>query len=56
MDEREWPHEKETEERTPTAQGDAADAEERTAGGVDPLTGEPGRPESSNADIPAAGQ
>ncbi len=55
MEQREWPDEKDTEERTPTAQGDAAETDERTAGGVDPLTGEPGRPESSNADIPAAG-
>lgn len=30
------------------------DHSERTAGGVDPQTGEAGPPESSNADIPAA--
>ncbi len=55
MEEREWPNEKDTEERTPTAPGESPESDERTAGGVDPLTGEPGKPESSNADIPAAG-
>ena len=58
MSERDWPDETETEtetgERTPTAQGDEPPADEKTPGGVDPLTGEQGRPQSSNADIPAA--
>lgn len=54
MSDHEWPDEQETGERTPAAQGDEPGADEKTAGGVDPLTGEQGRPQSSNADIPAA--
>ena len=56
MSEQDWPDETETEtgERTPTAQGDEPPGDEKTPGGVDPLTGEQGRPQSSNADIPAA--
>ena len=54
MSDRGWPeHEKEGEERTPP-EPDEEPETGRTAGGVDPLTGEQGETQSSNADIPAA--
>ena len=54
MSEREWPQtNEEGEDRTPPEQGRGPETG-KTPGGVDPLTGEPGEPESSNADIPAA--
>jgi hypothetical protein len=54
MSEQGWPQpEKEGEERTPPEPDEAPEAG-RTAGGVDPLTGEQGETQSSNADIPAA--
>ncbi len=49
----EWPEERGTDERTPS-EPDEPPRTGKTAGGVDPLTGEQGEPESSNADIPAA--
>ena len=49
-----WPQaEKEGEERTPPNPDEEPEAA-KTAGGVDPLTGEQGEGQSSNADIPAA--
>ena len=52
MDEREWPEE-ETGERLPAEPADDVEIG-RTAGGADPVTGDEGPPDSSNADIPAA--
>ena len=54
MAERDWPLDKETGERTPSQSDEAVEDPGETAGGADPVTGEPGRPQSSNADIPAA--
>jgi hypothetical protein len=51
MEERDWPREKETDERLP-AEDESTPAP--TPGGVDPVTGEQGPSESQNADIPAA--
>ncbi len=52
MSEHEWPEEKETDERLPAEPADEVEPS-RSPGGVDPVTGEQGPPESSNADIPA---
>ncbi|MDQ3858481.1 MAG: hypothetical protein M3327_08565 [Actinomycetota bacterium] len=54
MSEQGWPERgKEGEERTPP-EPDEEPETDKTAGGVDPLTGEQGETQSSNADIPAA--
>jgi hypothetical protein len=53
MSEREWPDPRNTEEKTPTQPGEAPETG-KTAGGVDPKTGEQAEPQSSNADIPAS--
>jgi hypothetical protein len=52
MTEQAWPHDEERGEETPTEQGDAPEPR-KVPGGIDPLTGEPGEPESSG-DIRAA--
>ena len=52
MEERDWPEEKDTDERLPAEPADDVEPS-RSPGGVDPVTGEQERSESSNADIPA---
>jgi hypothetical protein len=53
VDEQAWPEENDTAEQLPAEPGDEVEPR-RSPGGVDPVTGEDGPGESSNADIPAA--
>ncbi len=54
MSEQRWPEEEPTSQSAPPEQGEEIEGEDKTAGGPDPKTGEPGEPQSQNADIPAA--